>query len=126
MMNRTFRHVAPAVVLVLAAGCAGTAPADRPRTTAIITSGDVISYTAAAESGPRVSVVEIDGKPVDRPHGPLELAPGKHVVTLKCGHSVTTSIVTMAAGEVYQFNAAAAVGATGCIGSLSRLRSSRT
>jgi hypothetical protein len=124
MMNRIFRHVAPATVLALAAGCASVAPADRPRTNAILTSGGVVSYTAASESGPRVSVAEIDGRPVDRPYGPLELAPGKHAVTLKCGNSVTTNIVTVAAGEVYQFNAAA--GAKGCIGSLSRLPPSRT
>jgi len=44
-------------------------------------------------------LVEIDGKPVAKPYGPIELAPGPHSVTMKCGDSTKTSSVTVGGGE---------------------------
>ena len=87
---------------------------------AVITSGDTVSY-ASAGSGPTISIVEVDGKPVDRPYGPIHLEPGTHSVTMKCDGSNRTSSITVSAGEVYQFNKVITPGVKGCAGSLSRV-----
>ena len=117
-------HIASVLVIavLLLAGCAAQpAASGRLKSGAIITSGDTVSYTSA-DSASGVSVTEIDGKPVDSPYGPIELAPGKHTVTMKCGDAVKTNAVTVAAGEVYQFGKIASPGVKGCVGSLLRVR----
>ena len=117
-------HIASIIVIavMLLAGCATPpAPSSRLKSVAIIASGDTVSYTSADGLG--VSVAEIDGKPVASPYGPIELEPGKHTVTMKCGDTVKTNTVTVAAGEVYQFNKIVSSGVKGCVGSLSRVRS---
>lgn len=81
-----------------------------------------MSY-ASPDVGTRISVVDVDGKPVKEPYGPIELEPGTHTVTLKCDGSLKTSTVTVSAGEVYQFSKLATPGVKGCVGSLSRVRS---
>ena len=118
------RHIASTIALavMLMAGCSTQPVAGgRLKSMAIITSGDTVSYTSADGFG--VSVTEIDGKPVDSPYGPIELAPGKHEVAMKCGDTVKINTVTVAAGEVYQFNKIVSPGVKGCVGSLLRIRS---
>ena len=116
-------HLASIVVtVVLTAGCATKpAPADHLKNVAIIMPGDAVSFTLSG-SGPVISVVEVDGKPVDTPHGPIKLPPGTHSVTMKCDGSIHTNTVTVSAGEVYQFAMVARAGVKGCVGSLSRVR----
>jgi hypothetical protein len=123
MNNRMFGFGQSVVVLALIAGCASVAPADHLRKGAILTSGDTVSYAGSSGSGPRASLVKIDGNAVDQPYGPIELEPGVHQVTMKCDNSVTTHSITVAAGEVYQFMTAYSSGGKGCVASLSRLRS---
>jgi hypothetical protein len=111
------------IVITLMVGCAAVpAPGRELKNVALIMSGDVVSY-ASADVGTRISVVDVDGKPVKEPYGPIELEPGTHTVTLKCDGSLKTSTVTVAAGEVYQFSKLTTPGVKGCVGSLSRLRS---
>lgn len=107
---------------VLLAGC-GSPPVEHrsPRSMALIMSGDFVSYSSQA-SGARVSVAEVDGKPVKEPYGPVELAPGRHTVTLACDGINTPHTLTFAAGEVYQFMFRATGGARGCVGALARVR----
>ncbi len=112
-----------AVAVTLLGGCAmQPVRTDRLDKVAIITSGNT-NAKAVARFRPIVSVVEIDGKPVDKPYGPIELAPGPHSVTMKCGDSTKTGSMTVAAGEVYEFTFATTPGVPGCVGSLSRVRS---
>lgn len=117
------KHCIATIAVTLIAGCAmQPVRTDRLDQAAIITSGST-NLKAVARFRPMVSVVQIDGKPVDKPYGPIELAPGPHSVTMKCGDSTKTSPVTVAAGEVYEFEFAAAPGGKGCVGSLSRVSS---
>lgn len=117
------KHCIATFAVTLIAGCAmQPVRTDRLDKAAIITSGST-NLKAVARFRPMVSVVQIDGKPVDKPYGPIELAPGPHSVTMKCGDSTKTSPVTVAAGEVYEFEFAAAPGGKGCVGSLSRVSS---
>jgi hypothetical protein len=118
-------HIASITVIsiLLLAGCAAQpASSGRLKSSAIITSGDTVSYLSA-DTALGVSVTEIDGKPVASPYGPIDLVPGKHTVTMKCGDTAKTSAVTVAAGEVYQFNKIVTPGVKGCVGSLLRVRS---
>jgi len=115
------RIACTAVAAILLAGCASPHSGNRsPRTTALIMSGDVVSYGSPG-FGPRVSISEVDGKPVAEPYGPLELAPGQHTVTLACDGSTNPHTLTMAAGEVYQFLVRTS-GPKGCIATLARVR----
>ena len=91
---------------------------------AIITSGDT-NVMALTRFGPLISLVEIDGKPVESRYGPVELDPGTHSVTLKCGDSTKVNTVNVAAGEVYQFSMVTTPGVKGCVGSLSRVRAAK-
>ena len=112
-----------AAVVALVAGCASApAPGHHLRNIALITSGDIVSYSATGSTA-GVSVVDVDGKPVSEPYGPIELAPGSHSVTMKCNDTVKTHKMTVAAGEVYQFNKVTTPGVKGCVGALSRVRS---
>lgn len=123
-MKISIPHIASMVIaVILAAGCATQPPpAGHPRNVAILMSAYAASFTLTG-SGPVISVVEVDGKPVDKPHGPVELQPGTHSVTMKCDGSVNTTTVTVSAGEVYQFGMATTAGVKGCVGSLSRVHS---
>ena len=117
------KHCIATIAVTLIAGCAmQPVRTDRLDNAAIITSGST-NVKGVARFRPMVSVVEIDGKPVDKPYGPIELAPGPHSVTMKCGDSTKVSSVTVAAGEVYEFAFATTPGVQGCVGSLSRVRS---
>ena len=121
-------RVAIRTALIIAAGmilfgCAAPpAPNDRLRSVALVTSGDTVSF-AFAGSVPAIVVVEIDGSPTDKPYGPIELKPGPHSVTMKCGDSLRSSNLTVRAGEIYQFNKIVSPGVKGCVASLSRMRS---
>ena len=111
------------IAVTLTAGCAmQPVRTDRLDNAAIITSGST-NMKGVARFRSMVSVVEIDGKPVDKPYGPIELAPGRHSVTMKCGDSTKTSPLTVAAGEVYEFVYETPSGVKGCVGSLTRVRS---
>jgi hypothetical protein len=108
--------------VALMAGCAAPPATNRaPRTVAIIMSGDVVSYSSPG-FGAQVRVVEIDGKPVAEPWGPLELKPGRHTVTLQCDGATKPLTLNVAAGEVYQFTARTSPGVKGCVGALARVR----
>jgi len=123
-MRIHIHHIASiAITATLIAGCA-TEPVttDHLNRVAIITSGNT-NFFALTRFGPVISVVEIDGKPIDKPYGPVELEPGTHSVTMKCGDSTRTNTVTVSAGEVYQFAIVTTPGVKGCFGALSRVRS---
>ena len=117
-------HIASiAIAATLIAGCATErVTTDQLKRVAILTSGDT-NFFALTRFGPVISVVEIDGKPIDKPYGPIELEPGTHLVTMKCGDAIKTNSVTVSAGEVYQFAIVTNPGVKGCLGSLSRVRS---
>jgi hypothetical protein len=115
------RALSVALVAVWLAGCAAP-PAGKPRTGAIIMSGDFWSYSAQ-RAGSRVKVVDVDGSPVKEPYGPVELAPGRHAVNLECDGVAAPQLVNVAAGEVYQFAARTQPGVKGCTGTLTRVRS---
>src|SRR4051812_21738438 len=102
------------------AACAAP-PAGKPRTMAIIMSGDFWSYSAQG-IGSRVSVIDVDGQPVKEPRGPVELTPGRHAVNLACDGVASPHTVSVAAGEVYQFSARTRPGVKGCTGTLTRVR----
>jgi hypothetical protein len=123
MQNYIYGIGISAAVLALVAGCASVAPVDHLKTGAILTAGDIVSYSGSAGSGPRVSIVKVDGNAVDKPYGPIELSPGVHEVTMKCDNSITTNTITAVTGEVYQFMSASPGGGKGCVASLTRLRS---
>ena len=112
-----------AIVMVAAAalnGCAiGPFPHREPSKVALITAGH---FYASTSFGPEISVVDVDGKPTDLPHGPIALEPGAHSVTMKCGDTVKTRSLKVAAGEVYQFSIVTTPGVRGCSGSLARIR----
>ena len=123
-MKIHLHHVALAMVAAaLLAGCAtGSSSGRSPNNTvALISSGDNY-FTGNTRFGPEISLVEIDGKPVDRPYGLIELQPGTYSVAMKCGDTVKTRTVTVAAGEVYQFSMITLPGVRGCAGTLSRVR----
>lgn len=112
-----------AAACALTAGCESPPASGRtPRSGALIMSGDVVGYSSPG-AGTRVSIVDVDGKPAKEAYGPLELAPGRHTVTLACDGVNTPHTLTVRAGEVYQFVVRAAPGAKGCAGALSRVRS---
>jgi hypothetical protein len=121
MQNFCFRSAIAALALLWLAGCVAP-PAGKPRSGAIIMSGDFMSYGAQG-LGTRVSVVDVDGKPVTEPYGPVELAPGRHTINIACDGANATHTLAVAAGEVYQFTARARPGAKGCTGALARVRS---
>lgn len=111
------------MVAMLAAGCAAPpAPGERLKGVALIASGDTVSFSFAG-SVPDIVVVDVDGSPTDKPYGPIELTPGPHTVTLKCGDTRRPTNLTVKAGEIYQFNRVQAAGGKGCIANLSRMRS---
>lgn len=121
MRANIYRIACAALAAMVLAACASPHSGNRsPRATALILSGDVVSYGSPG-FGPRVSIAEVDGKPVAEPYGPLELAPGRHTVKLACDGSTNPHTLTMAAGEVYQFLVRTA-GAKGCIATLARVR----
>jgi hypothetical protein len=125
-MKSTNPSLVPAAVVVAAlfmAGCAAPPNVNRtPRTVALIMSGDVVTYGSQG-TGTRVSVVDVDGKPVKEPYGPVELTPGRHAVNLSCDGTNSPQQLTVKAGEVYQFATRANPGAKGCTGALVRVRS---
>ena len=119
---RITKHCFTAIAVTLVAGCAmQPVRTDRLDNAAIITSGTT-NMKGVARFRSMVSVVDIDGKPVDKPYGPIELVPGRHSVTMKCGDSTKTSPLTVAAGEVYEFAYETPSGVKGCVGSLTRVR----
>mgnify|MGYP003351538350 CR=1 FL=1 len=81
---------------------------------------DFVSY-GAPDTGAQVSIVGVDGKPPAEPHGPVELAPGNHTITLACNGANTPHTLKFAAGEVYQFLARQLPG-KGCVATLARVR----
>ena len=114
-----------AIAVTLIAGCAlGPVRTDRLDKVAIITSGNT-NVMALTRFGPVISLVEIDGKPVESRYGPVELEPGAHTVTMKCGDATKTNTVKVVAGEVYQFAMVTTPGVKGCVGSLSRVRTAK-
>jgi hypothetical protein len=122
MNTRTCRLACTALAALLLASCESPPTGNRnPRSVALIMSGDAVSYNAHA-FGTRISVVDVDGKPVKEPYGPVELTPGRHTVMLACDGANTPHTITFAAGEVYQFVARPTPGARGCVGALSRVR----
>ena len=123
-MTRFALHIALSVAAVaLTAGCESPPVTGRtPRSVALILSGDVVGYSSTG-AGPRVSVVDIDGTPAKEPYGPLELAPGRHTVTLACDDAKAPHTLTVKAGEVYQFVVRTTPNTKGCTGALSRVRS---
>jgi hypothetical protein len=124
LMRSNLSRLALTVMLAaLLAGCASAPSSGRQlRSVALIMSGDVVSYNSHG-AGTAISIVDVDGKPAAEPYGPVELKPGKHAMTLKCDTSVKTHILTVSAGEVYQFAKASSTGVKGCTGSLTRVRS---
>ncbi len=88
---------------------------------AVITSGDT-NVRALTRFGRLITVTEIDGVPYAKPYGPIELEPGTHTVTMKCGDATNTSTLTVLPGEVYQFAMTSTPGVKGCAGSLSRVQ----
>jgi hypothetical protein len=121
MQNFRFTMATATLALLWLAGCAAPT-AGKPRSVALIMSGDFMSYSTQGV-GNRVSVVDIDGKPVTEPYGPVELAPGRHTINIACDGANTSHTLTVAAGEVYQFTARTRPGAKGCTGALARVRS---
>ena len=116
------RIIFNAIAVTCLASCMAEPVArDELRSVAVITSGDTVSYVGT-ESGPTIGIVEVDGKPVDRPNGPINLQPGTHSVTMRCDGSNRTNSITVSAGEIYQFNKVSTPGVKGCVGSLSRIR----
>jgi hypothetical protein len=106
---------------MLTASCAtGPFPDRAPSKVAIITAGH---FYASTSFGPEISVIEVDGKPTDRPYGPIALEPGAHTVTMKCGDTIKNWAVQAAAGEIYQFKIITTPGVKGCAGALARIRS---
>lgn len=123
MKSIVIRVIFAATAVALMAGCASPPATSRnSRSDALIMSGDVVSYGSPG-FGAQVSMVDVDGKPVAEPYGPLELKPGRHTVTLKCDNSTKTHTLDVAAGEVYQFVARTTPGVKGCVGALARMRS---
>jgi len=117
-------HLAHIACIMIAAtalsGCAtGPFPSRAASKVALITSGH---FRGTTSFGPEISVVEIDGKATDKPHGPIMLLPGVHTVTMKCGDTINVRPMTVAAGEVYQFSMVTTPGVRGCSGSLTRVR----
>ena len=121
MTSSGLRALSVALAGLWLAGCAAP-PAGKPRSVAIIMSGDFWSYSAQGV-GTRVRVVDVDGTPVKEPYGPVELAPGRHAVNLACDGVASPHMVNVAAGEVYQFAARTRPGVKGCAGMLTRVRS---
>jgi hypothetical protein len=123
-MNIYLSHSAVVMVAVAAlSGCAtGPFPSRTPSNVALITAGH---FRGSTSFGREISVIEVDGKPTDSPHGPIALTPGAHSVTMKCGDTITARPVTVAAGEVYQFSMLTTPGVKGCSGSLTRVRSAK-
>jgi hypothetical protein len=70
-----------------------------------------------------VSVVDVDGVAPTHSRGPIELAPGTHDVTLKCGERTSVRHVTVAAGDVYEFAVLTGGSAGGVEGDLYKARS---
>jgi hypothetical protein len=123
MKTRLSYIAAVASAVTMLAGCGTAQPSSQHlRSVALITSGDVVVYAAPGPSNIGVSIIEIDGRPVSEPYGPIELMPGIHTVMLKCDETVKALTRTFAGGEVYQFNRATTPGVKGCIGTLSILR----
>jgi hypothetical protein len=123
MTGLAFRIALIAAVIASIAGCESPPTASRtPRSVALILSGDVVGYGSPG-AGTRVSIKDVDGKPAKEAYGPLELAPGRHTVTLACDGTDTPHTLTVRAGEVYQFVVRSTSGAKGCTGALSRVRS---
>lgn len=121
MYSRLPRSAVVIFAIAVLSGCAtGPFPGRTRSDVALITSGH---FRGTTSFGREISVLEIDSKPTDKPHGPIALAPGAHSVTMKCGDTVKTQMVTVAAGEVYQFSMVTVPGTRGCTGRLSRVRS---
>ena len=123
MRSNLPRFVLIVMLAALTAGCTSAPPASRQlRSVALIMSGDVVSYGAQG-SGTAIRIIDVDGQPVAEPYGPVGVKPGKHTVTLQCDGAMKSSTLTFAAGEVYQFAKLTSPGVKGCVGSLSRVRS---
>lgn len=123
MQHRKSGIIITLLVAATLSGCAtGPVPPRTPSKVALITAGH---FRGGTSFGRDISVLEVDGKPTDRPYGPIELVPGAHSVTMKCGDTVKARPLTVAAGEVYQFSIVTVPGVKGCSGSLTRVRPAR-
>lgn len=118
---RSKSGIAVGMVLMLA-GCASTVPEERLKNSAVIIEGSTNAWLAV-KFGPTISVVEIDGKPVENGYGPFDLEPGSHVVKMKCGKTTNDVSINVVAGEVYEFGYGPR--AQGCEGGLLRTRRAR-
>lgn len=110
------------IAVMLIAGCAiKPVSKDRLSKVAVITSGDT-NIRSLTKFGRLITVVAIDGVPNDKPYGPIELEPGTHSVTMKCGDATNTSTLTVLPGEVYQFAMVTTPEVKGCSAILSRVQ----
>lgn len=109
--------------LALSACAASPVPADRLSKIAVITPG---STNLFAGFGSRISVAAVDDISVAEATGPIELSPGTHKITMRCGDNTNTIERAVVAGEVYEFAIVATPGQRGCAGSLFRTRAALT
>jgi len=120
---KTRLFIALAAVVILA-GCASPTQGNRPSgKVAYITSGETYFY-GATRYGQSMAVLEIDGKPVTTPADPLELQPGRHVLKMRCGDSVSNHTLDARAGDIFQYAMRPASGGKGCVATLERVRGS--
>lgn len=122
-MKKRLHYIAlTTIAVMLIAGCAiKPVSKDRLSKVAVITSGDT-NIRSLTKFGRLITVVAIDGVPNDKPYGPIELEPGTHSVTMKCGDATNTSTLTVLPGEVYQFAMVTTPGVKGCSANLSRVQ----
>jgi ketosteroid isomerase-like protein len=122
MKKRLYYIALTAIAVTLIAGCA-IKPVSKERLSkvAVITSGDT-NIRALTKFGRLITVVAIDGAPNDKPYGPIELDPGTHSVTMKCGDATNTNTLTVLPGEVYQFSMVTTPEVKGCSATLSRVQ----
>lgn len=109
-----------AFFVLLLFGCATQpVPKEALTSSAVFTSGSVNVWSLTS-GGSRVSLVSINGEPVDKPNGPVVVPPGTHKVVMACGGDPHEFDISVNAGEVYEF--AYGVGGTaGCRGGLVRV-----
>ena len=112
------------LMTAMVAGCAAPPQANRPVSkVAYITSGDTYFY-GATRHGQDLAVIEIDGKAVAAHADPLELQPGRHSIKMKCGENISTHVLSVRAGDIYQYAMRSTTGVRGCAASLARVRNS--
>ena len=110
-----------ACLLIFLFGCATQpVPKEALNTSAVFTSGSVNVWSLTS-GGSRVSLVSINGEPVDKPNGPVVVALGTHKVVMACGRNRSEFEITVEAGEVYEY-AYGIEGASGCRGGLVKVK----